>query len=177
MSEITMNEQHVDSSIDENDFLDASRTMVYAATLKPDNPDEYTDFKKVGLIQSYGWQENKEVRRIFEIGSDIPYIIPGRTTGGISLQRVLLSGKDLINALNYGETSINPENFLKSIGSSNKPLMLMFVSTGSKKEKYSRVFANCQITSRQESVGAGQIIIMEQVSITYSHVMDAYIKE
>jgi hypothetical protein len=52
----------------------------------------------------------------------------------------------------------------------------MFVSTGSVKEKYSRVFANCQITSRQERVGAGQIIIMEQVSITYSHVMDAYIK-
>ena len=174
--------RHVDSTIKEADFLDATRTMVYAATVKAGTTDTPDKFRKVGLIQSYGWNEQKELSQIYEIGSDISYMVPGRTRGSISISRILLSGKDLLNALYSGDVEISQADFLKSLGDVNVPIYLMFVSTGSSNQfsngatVYSRVFANCHITSRNESIGAGQRIIMEGVSIAYSHIIEASVK-
>jgi len=57
----------------------------------------------VGLIETAQISLNKPLSRIFEIGSKLSYIIPGRTVGGISLSRVFFDGPSLLKVLYYGE--------------------------------------------------------------------------
>lgn len=172
--------KHVDSTIKESDFMDSTRTIIYASTDDISRPGMPTGFKKVGVLQSFAWSERKDLQQIYEIGSDMMYQIPGKTQGSLSLSRVLISGKDLLNALYHGDAEINPENFLVSLAQMNRPLHIMFCSVGASNngtgKLYSRVFANCHIVSRQESIGAGQRIIMENCAISYSHIADAKMK-
>lgn len=175
--------KHVDASINEGQFMDASRTFVFAATTKENTLNEMTSFKKVGLIQSYGWSENKEVSQVYELGSNIAYMVPGRTNGAISIARILISGKDLLNAIVYGDEEISDDEFLKSLGDTTAPIHLMFANFANSSEGesgglvYSRIFANCHITSRRESIGAGQRIIMENASLIYSYILKASVTE
>lgn len=171
--------KHVDESVAPSQFLDASRSVIYAQTIKKDGT--LTPFRAIGLVQSYGWSEQKDIQQIYEIGSDVPYMVPGRTRGGISISRVLLSGKDFINAIYHGDQAIVPvADFIKSLAHIDTPINLMFVAIGGSTSAplvYSRIFSDCHITARQESIGAGQTIIMESVSITYSYVSDASIEQ
>jgi len=57
----------------------------------------------IGLIETAQISMNKPLSRIFEIGSKLSYIIPGRTVGGISLSRVFFDGPSLLKALYFGE--------------------------------------------------------------------------
>src|ERR1035437_32482 len=49
----------------------------------------------IGLVESAQINMSKPLSRIFEIGSKLSYIIPGRTVGGISINRVFLDGPSL----------------------------------------------------------------------------------
>lgn len=57
----------------------------------------------IGLIENASINISKPVNRIFEIGSKISYIIPGRTVGGINLSRVFFDGASLLKILYAGE--------------------------------------------------------------------------
>jgi hypothetical protein len=57
----------------------------------------------IGLIETAQISLNKPLSRIFEIGSKLSYIIPGRTVGGISLSRVFFDGPSIMKALYMGE--------------------------------------------------------------------------
>ena len=57
----------------------------------------------IGLIETAQISMNKPLSRIFEIGSKLSYIIPGRTVGGISLSRVFFDGPSIMKALYMGE--------------------------------------------------------------------------
>ena len=57
----------------------------------------------IGLLESAQVSMNKPLSRIFEIGSKLSYIIPGRTVGGMSLTRVFFDGPSLMKALYFGE--------------------------------------------------------------------------
>ena len=57
----------------------------------------------VGMIESAQISMNKQVNRIFEIGSKLSYIIGGRVMGGISLSRVFFDGPSMLKALYRGE--------------------------------------------------------------------------
>ena len=46
---------------------------------------------------------NKPLSRIFEIGSKLSYLIPGRTVGEIALARVLFDGPSLLKVIYQGE--------------------------------------------------------------------------
>ena len=59
----------------------------------------------IGLIESAQISLNKPLSRIFEIGSKLSYIIPGRTVGGISLSRVFFDGPSILKALYFGEVT------------------------------------------------------------------------
>lgn len=169
--------KHVDPTISESDFMDSTRTIIYAAT---EVNGRVTPFRKVGVVQSFAWSERKDLQQIYELGSDMMYQITGKTQGSLSISRILISGKDLLNALYHGDVEVSPENFIASISQMNAPLHLMFhsvsASGGQNPKGYTRIFANCHIVSRQESIGAGQRIIMEQCAISYSHIADAKMK-
>lgn len=57
----------------------------------------------IGLIETAQISMNKPLSRIFEIGSQLSYIIPGRTIGGISISRVFFDGPSLLKAIYMGE--------------------------------------------------------------------------
>lgn len=57
----------------------------------------------IGLVETAQISMSKPLSRIFEIGSKLSYIIPGRTVGGISLSRVFFDGPSLLKALYFGE--------------------------------------------------------------------------
>lgn len=174
-------DDHLDPNIsagDENKFLSAARCILYVAP--SDKATGTGTFTRVGVVQGYNWGENKQMEMVFELGSDIPYYIPGRTTGQIQIQRILLSGEDFLNLIYNGDTSggeITPERWIRSLRDINIPLDMMFVFYGQGKSKkydtkYSRLFKNCWIQSRQESINAGQILVAESISVVYEYCSD-----
>lgn len=174
-------DQHLDPNIssgDANKFMSAARCVLYGA---PSNKaDSKASFSRIGVVQGYSWGENKQMEMVFEMGSDIPYFIPGRTTGQIQVQRILLSGQDLLNLIYNSDasgTDVTPETWIRSIRDVNIPLdfLFCFYGQGTGKEYnavYTRLFKNCWIQSRQESVSAGQILVAESVSIVYEFCSD-----
>jgi len=159
--------RHVDSSIQENQFTTAARCVIFAgrqgsATLTP-----------VGIVQGYGWSENRQVDMIFELGSDLPYLVPGRTTGQISLSRMLLYGRDLLNVI-YNTAADDQREWIKSLREITEPCRLAFASytNGDNPIAYSRLFDSCWIAARNESVAAGQTLIAENVSVMYQSIIN-----
>lgn len=53
----------------------------------------------IGVIQNLRMNQNRQVRRLFEIGSERAYLIPGRLVGRLQMGRVLYHGKSLLRAL------------------------------------------------------------------------------
>ena len=53
----------------------------------------------IGLVQNFALSHNRQFSRIFELGSERSYFISGRTTGQISLGRVLYHGPSILRAL------------------------------------------------------------------------------
>jgi hypothetical protein len=53
----------------------------------------------IGLLESFGLQQSRQLQRIFEIGSTRSYFIPGRTVGSISLGRTFYYGPSLLRVL------------------------------------------------------------------------------
>ena len=165
--------RNVDSNLDTGKFLSSARCIIYA---KSKNSE--TEFRPIGLIQGYNWQEQKDIQMLFEVGSEVPYLVPGRTTGQIGIQRVVLFGSDLVNSL-YGA---GEGNTIKSLKDISEPLDLVFATFShmSKSDtapaaEYTRMFTGCQITSRNENVSAGQPIIGEGVNILYKDIVQANI--
>lgn len=175
--------KHVNSG-SATDFISSFKTVIYAkrASGLSSTSEEVDDFKAIGVVQQYGWSENKQLDYIFELGSDIPYIVPGRTIGNINLARILLFGNDIVNAL-YGNDTFSgtevtrngSDKVINSIKDITEPLDILFVAYKgegtSGAEKYSKVFKNCHISSRAESISAGSVIISESVQIGYENIV------
>lgn len=175
-------DKHLDPNIsasDANKFMSAARCILYGASAAKGTAAK-AEFQRIGVVQGYSWGENKQVDMIFELGSDIPYLIPGRTTGQIQIQRILLSGQDLLNLIFNSDVNgkaTTPKNWIRSLRDVNVPLDLMFCfygegTTGKYDAVYTRFFKNCWITSRQESIQAGQILVAESVSLMYEYCSD-----
>lgn len=191
-------DKHVDTNIDTHQFLASSRCLIYAAptaaTVTGNDGKTTTttqNFKRIGVIQGWNWGENRQIEMIFELGSDIPYLVPGRTTGQISLSRIMLFGKDLANLIysveggvTSGSTIDKADTYIKSIKEINKPFDLMFAAfsnaAGESQESsttYSRVFRGCWIQSKNESISAGQILVAENVNIMYENIVSITVPE
>jgi hypothetical protein len=53
----------------------------------------------IGVLENVGMSQSKQLQRIFEIGSNRSYFIPGRTVGSLTLGRVLYHGPSLMKVL------------------------------------------------------------------------------
>lgn len=53
----------------------------------------------IGITQNLNLSQNKQIARIFELGSNRSYFIPGRTVGQIGLGRVLYHGPSMLRVL------------------------------------------------------------------------------
>lgn len=86
-------------------FVSAETTLVAAGPSSLQGPtvssaiDDDTEVYPIGLLESFGIQQNRQLQRIFEIGSTRSYFIPGRTIGSIALGRTFFFGPSLLRAL------------------------------------------------------------------------------
>lgn len=53
----------------------------------------------IGLLESVGLQQSRQLQKIFEIGSSRSYFIPGRTVGSLSIGRTFYFGPSLLRVL------------------------------------------------------------------------------
>lgn len=97
-------------SIAINDIVESGTVLIAAgpadltkAQEKGSDTQEGYRIVPIGLVETAQISMNKPLSRIFEIGSKLSYIIPGRTVGGISLSRVFFDGPSLLKALYFGE--------------------------------------------------------------------------
>jgi len=96
-------------SIAINDIVESGTVLIAAGPADLDkavdhaiNPEGFR-VVPIGLVETAQISMNKPLSRIFEIGSKLSYLIPGRTVGGISLSRVFFDGPSLLKALYMGE--------------------------------------------------------------------------
>lgn len=81
----------------------SSESITICAVMPPSNPTDTTmginRLYPIGVVQSVGVQQQKQINQIYEIGSKLSYFIPGRTMIQVQLARVLFHGESLLAAL------------------------------------------------------------------------------
>jgi len=78
------------------DFLSSESVVLVAG------PAEYSDSTSlvpIGLVQNAQVSQNKQMQQLFEIGSRMPFFIPGRTIIQCGISRVLFDGPSLMKAM------------------------------------------------------------------------------
>ena len=108
VSQAYISPQGIDTneSIAINDIVESGTVLIAAGPsdlTKASEDGEGYRIVPIGLVETAQISMNKPLSRIFEIGSKLSYLIPGRTVGGISLSRVFFDGPSLLKALYFGE--------------------------------------------------------------------------
>jgi len=92
-----------DRALAESGIQDAPQNLQEQANDAPDvAPKLATESDvvfPVGLLENFGIGQNKQVQRIYEIGSSRSYFIPGRTLQNLQFSRVFFNGPSLMKAL------------------------------------------------------------------------------
>jgi len=154
----------------------------------------------IGLIESAQISINKQLNRIFEIGSKVSYILGGRVIGGLSLNRVFFDGPSMLKVLYRGEvledsstgannkkatfasTKQGEETFKSNIGSGNiamnldsaffdKPLGLAFIFRDREGNTVGQIyFEECNVSSYGMGISANMNVLSESVSIEFTKI-------
>lgn len=82
-------------------FVSAESTLIAAGPprLNQAGGDGTEIAYPIGLLETFGIQQSRQLQRIFEIGSTRSYFIPGRTIGSISIGRTFYFGPSLLRVL------------------------------------------------------------------------------
>lgn len=168
-------DQNIQGNIEQTDFTRADRVIIYTAPT-PLPGQNSTAMQAVGLIQGMSHSEQKNLQMIFELGSSAPMIVPGLTQGQISIQRVLLNGMNFLNTIYHGAEANNltEDQILRSIRDVNRPFDMMVAKYPVLDEKVATqaiettLFRGCQIQSRNESISAGGVVVLEQMNLMYT---------
>lgn len=85
-------------------FVSAESTLVASgppelADLGEGGADSSGAVYPIGLLETAGIQQSKQLQRIFEIGSSRSYFIPGRVIGSINIGRTFYFGPSLLRVL------------------------------------------------------------------------------
>jgi hypothetical protein len=95
---------HVQQDLQGGQFVSAESTLVGAGAPQitgtagqsaSTNPSIYP----IGLLETVGVQQSKQLQRIFEIGSVRSYFVPGRVIGSLSIGRTFYFGPSLLRVL------------------------------------------------------------------------------
>lgn len=150
----------------------------------------------IGLVETAQISMNKPLSRIFEIGSFLSYIIPGRAVGGISLSRVFFDGPSLLKVLYAGEvvedsasvdakyakfasTKTEAGKAFAHIGSGNlamnlasrffnQPVGLAFFFKDQESDTVSQIyFEGCRVGTWNMGISANMNVLTEAVNIEF----------
>lgn len=123
---------HVEQGYSGGQFASAETTLVAAGpprlSMAAGGAGSTGTVYPIGLLESVGIQQSKQLQRIFEIGSSRSYFIPGRVIGSVSLGRVFYYGPSLLrviyayykNDTDGVDIGNNPAGSLLDIGSPNQ---------------------------------------------------------
>ena len=93
---------HVQQDLKGGQFVSAESTLVAAGPpqiSQTSGGGTTGGIYPIGLLESVGLQQSKQLQRIFEIGSSRSYFIPGRAIGSISIGRTFYFGPSLLRVL------------------------------------------------------------------------------
>jgi hypothetical protein len=90
---------HIHENITGGSFVSAESTLVAAGP--PTLGTSSASVLPIGLLETAGLQQSRQLQRIFEIGSIRSYFIPGRCIGSLSVGRTFYHGPSLLRIL-YG---------------------------------------------------------------------------
>jgi len=150
----------------------------------------------IGLVETAQISMNKPLSRIFEIGSKLSYIIPGRTVGGISLSRVFFDGPSLLKAIYMGEvkadyasdkkkyakfqsTAVDKYQGFQHIGSGSiamnlassffdQPVGLAFLFRDQQDETVGQIyFEGCRVSTYNIGINAQMNVLTEAISMEF----------
>ena len=95
------------------DFISAESIVLCAGPAVYDQSVSLSSLIPIGLCDSVGVQQNTNIIQLWEVGSRLPYLIPGRTQAQLQLNRVVFNGDSLMGALTAGANS----SWMSSAGS------------------------------------------------------------
>lgn len=105
---------HVQQELVGGQFVSAESTLVAAGpplVSQTQNQGTTGGIYPVGLLESVGIQQSKQLQRIFEIGSSRSYFVPGRVIGSLTIGRTFFFGPSLMRVLyayyNHDRNSID----------------------------------------------------------------------
>jgi len=81
------------------DFLSSESVVLLSGPPKLDTAITPTNLIPIGLVQNVQVTQAKQIQQLFEIGSKLPFFVPGRTTVQVGMARVLFDGPSLMQAL------------------------------------------------------------------------------
>jgi len=131
--------QHVESRLQQGEYVSAESVLIAAgppsfsdvsfqnvASSAASGADIPTGTQSgavypIGMVENFGLSQNKQLQRLFEIGSKRSYFIPGRNIGSFSMGRVLFWGPSLMRVMYayYPESLITMANGALMSDSSN----------------------------------------------------------
>lgn len=128
---------HVQQDLKGGQFVSAETTLIAAgppslSSTTPTATDASIGFSSadaasvypIGMLESVGLQQNKQLQRIFEIGSTRSYFVPGRTIGSLSIGRTFYYGPSLLRVLYAyyaNKSGTNGSNLNIGQGTANAP--------------------------------------------------------
>lgn len=138
----------------------------------------------LGLFTAFGIQSTASVTPMMAIGSGRSYFLRGKSQSSWNIQRVMLNGRNLLRALYHNATEVgglNPDKFDDPAAIEGSPNSQFFINLDSElfyipfglavimRTKSRTLVASCylelcMINSWGVQIGAGQAMIMEQVS-------------
>jgi hypothetical protein len=155
----------------------------------------------IGMVEQAQVAQSKPLQRIFEIGSKLSYIIPGRVVGQISLSRVLFDGPSLLKCLYQGEVKTDGQAtdgtkhvvFASGAGSGEKGFQpigsgqiamnlastffdqsvgLVFFFKDRQSENVSTMyFEGCRVATHSLGIAAGMNVMSESISMEFIRVV------
>lgn len=171
----------------------SSESIVLAAgpaTYKSATDSTFTNLYTIGVCDTIQVTQNKGVIQLYEIGSRIPYLIPGRPVTEFRISRVLFNGDSLLasltqangdSAANYevdiigkpgeefqGSNQDSPSNFYFNLASHffNKPFGLALFFKDSENQWVAGFYAeNCVIQQHSMAIQGQNMVVMENASV------------
>jgi hypothetical protein len=99
--------ENVQAEVKNGEYISAESALILAgpsrlSMLSTDGGVDTTNsLIPIGLIQGFGSSQNRQVQRLFEIGSKRAYFVPGRMFANFTIARIMFYGPSLMRLL-YG---------------------------------------------------------------------------
>ncbi|GEM_PF-5446897 len=91
--------KHVESGIKPNQFVGAQNCLLCAGPAALESGDGSFNLQTIGVVENVMINQAKALQRIYEVGSSLPYIVPGQVSVALQLSRIFIYGMSLLGRL------------------------------------------------------------------------------